>query len=395
MRTPLLLRVLPVLLLAGMLAPLPAPAADPENPFEHGRSAMRRGIAYLVANQRDDGAWSPDVGPAITALALRALLDDPQTPDEHPAVRKAFRYVLDRVRPDGGIHEGMLPNYNTAIALSAISRRPDRPGVREAMEGAVEFLRGLQWQEGMEDPQGQPITRSHPYYGGAGYGKHGRPDLSNTQIMLQGLYDAGVPADDPAFQRALVFVHRLQGVESNAMHGEKIVNDGGFIYATSINSDRIGVPESKASPEMIDEGKAGRAVSGLRTYGSITYAGFKSYVYANLTSEDPRVAAAIDWIRRNYTLEKNPGMPEALQNHGLYYYYLTFARALDAFGADTLTGAEGQVHPWREDLVRALAARQNEDGSWTNTASRWMERDPNLVTAYALIALQAAMDLEG
>ena len=38
-------------------------------------------------------------------------------------------------------------------------------------------------------------------------------------------------------------------------------------------------------------------------------------------------------------------------------------------------------------LIAELAARQREDGSWLNTNERWLEKDPNLVTGYALLAL--------
>ena len=31
---------------------------------------------------------------------------------------------------------------------------------------------------------------------------------------------------------------------------------------------------------------------------------------------------------------------------------------------------------------------QRADGSWANDNGRWWERDPNLVTAYAVIALE-------
>ena len=39
------------------------------------------------------------------------------------------------------------------------------------------------------------------------------------------------------------------------------------------------------------------------------------------------------------------------------------------------------------ELVDELAARQQPNGSWTNPKSRWLEGDPNLVTAYVLLAL--------
>ncbi|MFM1802066.1 MAG: hypothetical protein RJA81_1418, partial [Planctomycetota bacterium] len=42
---------------------------------------------------------------------------------------------------------------------------------------------------------------------------------------------------------------------------------------------------------------------------------------------------------------------------------------------------------WRSELIKALAKRQNADGSWINPADRFLEGDANLVTAYALLAL--------
>lgn len=85
-------------------------------------------------------------------------------------------------------------------------------------------------------------------------------------------------------------------------------------------------------------------------------------------------------------------MPAAIDQQGLYYYYMTFARTLDAYGETTLQTADGVHHDWANDLIDAIASRQHDDGSWTNDADRWMEGDPNLVTCYALIALQAAVE---
>ena len=39
-----------------------------------------------------------------------------------------------------------------------------------------------------------------------------------------------------------------------------------------------------------------------------------------------------------------------------------------------------------------IGASQLEDGSWSNEADRWMEGHPVLTTAYAMLALQAAMN---
>jgi squalene-hopene/tetraprenyl-beta-curcumene cyclase len=72
---------------------------------------------------------------------------------------------------------------------------------------------------------------------------------------------------------------------------------------------------------------------------------------------------------------------------GLYYYYHTFAKALDAMGHDKVKDDRGVEHDWRTELLAELARRQQENGSWLNENSRWLEGDPNLVTGYALLAL--------
>ena len=354
------------------------------------QASIARGVAYLRSTQNQDGSWSPKHGPAVTAMAVTVIIDSGLVSRDDPQVEKGLAYILANVREDGGIHSGILANYNTAICLSALDLVRDRPGMQETIENAQDFLRGLQW-DGQTDAQGKLVDESHPFFGGAGYGRHGRPDLSNTQIMLQGLYDSGLDCRDPAFLRAVAFISRCQGIESNNRFADVIEQDGGFIYSTSINKDLVGVPESKANPDLMDEAKAGRPVSGLRTYGSMTYAGFKSYLYAQLDRDDPRVVAALKWIKNNYTLQVNPGLPESMKLQGLYYYYMTFARALDAYGQTTIRTSDGVEHDWANDLVDALVSRQQENGSWTNDADRWMEDDANLVTSYALIALEAAV----
>jgi len=378
------------LLVVSSVAVVPALAADTEH--EHAaQTAIAHGVDFLRTTQNEDGSWTPQPGPAITAMAVNVMIDSGIVPTNDPQIDKAIRYILSHVKDDGGIHAGILANYNTAICLSALDLVRDREGMEDVIQNAQDFLRGIQW-DGQADTQGNIVDESHPFFGGAGYGKHGRPDLSNTQIMLQGLYDSGLDCKDPAFIRALVFISRCQGIKSNTPFAELIEDDGGFIYATSVNKDMIGVPQSMANPEMVDEAKAGRPVSGLRTYGSMTYAGFKSYLYAQLDRDDPRVVEALNWISQNYTLDKNPGMPEPIKQQGLYYYYMTFARALDAYGQTTIQTADGVQHDWKNDLIDALASRQLDDGSWLNDADRWMEGDPNLVTCYALIALVSATE---
>jgi len=58
----------------------------------------------------------------------------------------------------------------------------------------------------------------------------------------------------------------------------------------------------------------------------------------------------------------------------------------------TIADGKGVKHSWREDLCGKLISLQNKDGSWVNTADRWYEGNPALVTAYAVLALQTALE---
>src|SRR5690606_15682335 len=103
------------------------------------------------------------------------------------------------------------------------------------------------------------------------------------------------------------------------------------VYSTVPNAQSV---EGRAGQSMAGEIEEtlvdGTKVSRLRAYGSMTYNGFKSYLYAGLTKDDPRVLAAYDWLRRHYSTEENPGMGAS----GIYYSFVTMSRGLKA-AADT------------------------------------------------------------
>ncbi len=340
--------------------------------------ATTKALAYLAASQEADGGWkvAEKSHPAISALVIRALAEDSKYGPNHPSVRRGLDYVLKFAQPDGGIYreDDGHKNYHTSVALMMLASLQD-PAHRKAIANAQEFLKKLQWDEG------EGHEPNSPWYGGQGYGRNKRPDLSNTQMMIEALHDSGLPTDDPAYKKALVFIQRCQMLgTTNDQPFATGADDGGFIY----------------TPANGGESMAGTETSGnrprLRSYGSMTYAAFKSMLYAKLDRDDPRVKAAIDWIRRNYTLEHNPNMPGAQSKEGLYYYYYVFARAMKAWGEEAITDARGVPHPWRNELADKLLSLQRPDGSWYNDADRWFESNPYLVTAYAVLTLQTIMN---
>jgi len=127
----------------------------------------------------------------------------------------------------------------------------------------------------------------------------------------------------------------------------------------------------------------------LRGYGSMTYAGLESMIYAQVDRSDPRVRSALDWATRHWSVEENPGMGKK----GLFYYFNIMSKALSLYGVDELRRPEGEAIPWKAQIIRKLAEIQREDGSWVNTDNQFWEADPVLVTSYAILSMEYALGM--
>lgn len=330
---------------------------------------------FLVGAQNPDGSWVHD--PAITALAVYSLLLAPMFDREGPtdqAIDRGLDFIVGFTKPDGGIYDKEYAHYVTSVCLLALTEY--NSGEHQAIiERGKEFLIAYQIDEG------EGIDSSHPYYGGIGYGGDDRPDLSNTHMALEGIkaaedYEArfasltaasSVEIEDTEpglhWEKALTFVSRCQNSPA-ANDLEYAGNDGGFLYETGLyKQDRS------------------------HSYGSMTYAGVKSLLYAKVDRNDQRVLQAVDWITKNYTLDFNPGFG----TDSLFYYYMTFAKCLDALGRDIIVDVMGLEHRWREDLVGKLVSIQDSGGFWQNPSNRYWENIKELATAYSIIGMKFAL----
>lgn len=358
---------LSALLILTSLAPQRARAADPAPPPDV-KVAVERALNFLrTTGQAADGTFTAQAGPGLTALAVTAALRSGAKIDD-PLVSKGLKALEGFVKPDGGIYGGRLKNYETCVGILCFTEANADKRYDATLKKAADFVRGLQIGAASE------VGQDDPRFGGVGYGGPERPDLSNTAYLIDALIASGAPGDDQAIQRALAFVSRCQNLDSqyNDTKFAKLVGDGGFYYV---------IPTEKFDPSSDTERYT--ADGGLRSYGSMSYAGFQSLVYAGLKPEDPRVKAVIEWVGKNYSVKENPGVGAA----GLFYYYNALGSALAAAKVDEITDAKGQKHNWRRELAAELIARQNADGSWTNSNRQWFENDPNLATAFALLAL--------
>ena len=341
--------------------------------------AIDKGLAFLKTQQKADGAWSdadPN-HPALTALPLVAFQREPSgkyLKNQPEFMLKGYAFIRSQAQPDGGIYSKGLSNYNTSTALLALLQSPN-PKDQPIVKAARDFIISQQ-AKGLTDPS---------LDGGISYGPTGtsrqHPDLDNHLVALEALraYQAsrqGTETKDSTdlnWQAAIDFISRCQNLP--ATNKEKWVsgdpaNKGGFIYFPG---------DSKAGEVTLADGRVA-----LRSYGSMSYAGLLSFIYADVKKDDPRVVAALDWLQKNYSLEENPGMKRA----GLFYYYHLMTKALAAADVKTLELPNGKKVDWASDLALKMINAQNGDGSWVNDTARWMEKDPVLVTTYCVLSLE-------
>lgn len=342
-----------------------SPAADKPDAKEV-QKMVEQAKAFLKNTQSDSGGFSERfAGPGVSAIAVAGLIRNGVGPDD-PLVASTLKSIEKFIKDDGGIYSRRLANYTTSVAIMAL-KEANKDGKYDAvLKKAAKFLKGIQYGS-------SEVKEGDVRYGGTGYDGKSRPDLSNTQFFLDALLAAGIPKDDPAVQRAMKFISRCQNLPGET-------NDQAFAKKTT-EEDKGGLTYTPLDP---DDSRHKTPTGGLRSLGAMTYAGLKSFLYAGVSKDDPRVKGAIKWIRRHYTLDENPGMGKA----GLYYYYHTFAKAMTALGENPFVDADGKKHNWKMELFEALKKQQLSNGSWINKGDRTFgEGDPNLATAFALLAL--------
>ena len=350
--------------------------------LKEAQVSMNKAVKFLLSKQNENGSWGPYGGmPAMTAIVTNSLLTSPEAESSavKAAVAKAEQSLLKYVQADGSIWaksaEKGYPNYSTSLAVvSFYLINKDKHA--NIIKKARAFIKGSQFG---------PNTGASPLEeGGIGYGStKNKSDMSNTQLALEALYithdienestDAeAVKATKQCWDRVEKFMERCQALPTvnkqawaKSAPGEDI---GGFVYSP----DRTKVEEG----------------GDMRVYGSMTYAGLKSMVYAGylkgdkLNKEDPRIKGAFDWAAKNFTLSENPGV--GAQGH--FYYIQTMAKALDAYDTNKIAGKQ-----WRREIVKKLLSMQKSDGHWVNENGRWMENVPEMVTAFSLSSLSHSL----
>jgi hypothetical protein len=301
-------------------------------------SALARAARWLWSLQSDDGGWHSKTygllrsGQSLTPFVLDALLS---VPHDASVVDKAFEFLKRSFNTEASDY----PNYAAGLAVRVAGR------LKRDVPEWVAYLRTQQLTEE------NGWTSSDPAYGAWGMGgerrrppEPGHVDLAMTRYVLEGLSAAGVPATDPAMQKATVYLGRCQNP------------DGGFFFST-VN---------------LDTNKAGDVSGKYRSYGTTTCDGVIAMRAAGVPANDPRTVRALAWLKKNHLEERAPGFdiePARMGwSEGLRFYY-----------AAAITRA-------MPDLP-VLLPTQRDDGSFANTNNLVKEDDPLIATAFALRVL--------
>ena len=378
-RKPVLSFLLTSLALSVLPATTRAQTAD-ESLRNEVQAAIDKGVRFLKSKQdAATGVIGSADQTAFTALGLMAMMGDPRVEGKPmPAeAAKGYAWLLAQQKPDGGIYTTGLPNYNTALSLTALTMAGRGDKYKDAILKARRHVIGGQSDDGEKGVQDAPGD------GGIGYGSKPPSDMSNTHFALEALYHAQrYLQDDPAsknepqlnYSAAIDFVSNCQNLSTtnkSSWVSDDAKNKGGFIYRPG---------ESKTGqPDDLGNGK-----TALRSYASMSYAGLLSFIYADLNSKDQRITAVKEWLFKNYSVTENPGLGQ----EGMYYYFHTMSKALTLAQIDFIETPDGKKANWRAELSKELFNLQKADGSWASENGRWMEKDPILVTSYAILALE-------
>lgn len=359
--------------------------------------SFKKGADWLVKNQTASGAWEqalPDrkvESMALTCLAVYALAKAPEDVrgSYAAAINNGIGYIVSKQDKDGSFAEppGVLRTYITSLALMCMAAA-DKEKYKEQIKKAQDWLKSAQATEGV-------------WAGGHGYGdkeisndgkvkESKAADLSNTAMAAQAMYESGLDKNDAYWKKIAEFVARCQNnSETNVdpawkkaleEKGFKIGNDGSVFYAPNLDDLKAAAEKDPADAKMVIVG-----------YGSMTYAAIKTFLFAGLGKDDPRLTSAVEWVRNHWTLDRHPGFPhdentpaaKRTSNMGLYYYYMMLARALDAWGENPFKTKKGDID-WPKALGEKLVSLQKDDGTWANENPRWWEGNPALCTPYVL-----------
>ncbi|TWT30991.1 hypothetical protein KOR34_43640 [Posidoniimonas corsicana] len=322
----------------GLFArPAGAQPADALNP-QDVRAAISSGVAYLKSQQRGNGSWPemPGFQGGIPALCTLALLNSGVEPDD-PAVAKALDYL-----------RGIKPDRTYCVSLKIMVLAAATPG-RDlaAIQACVDQL------ESTQHP-GPGIDAGGWSYPGPG------ADPSNAQFATLALHEAqrvGAQVSIETWRAANGYWRRNQNADGSWSYSGSQGPSGSMTCA--------GIAALVMTGEALNQGDA--RVEGDQVRCCVTH------------EDDERIANALSWMGRNFSVTRNPSSDAA--SRGWLYYYLY---ALERVGRLTAQRFIGD-HDWYREGTEFIVNRQDPlSHYWTGGRS---EQNPHVGTSLALLFL--------
>ena len=316
------------------------------------------GIAFLLKRQDADGAWLGRYGPAVTALAMKALIQDGYSIHSVP-VAHGLAFIETQRHADGGFYGNTEPLYNTAIVMRTLGYF-HTVRIGRQIAAAKAFLRRA---------NRLPNQRIQEWFGSR------RQTTAGGQTRIPGTFwnaRADQSGQTGLLEAALRMAEQPEKVSATTATAPDEAPAAPFAMSP-LNAPSLDPHERRAGMR-------------LTNYGNITYSQLKSMVYAGLSAHEVRTRRLLAWLTRHYTLAVNPAEGTT---RGLFYYYLTAAEVLRASGQRTIVDDRGIRHHWRSELAHRLADMQRADGGWQNrTSGSWLEGNRIMATTYAVLTLE-------
>ncbi len=263
-----------------------------------------------------------------TSLALQALLAAGRKPT-NPSVEQGLAFLLEQ-------DWNTLAVYQYAVLIPVLVATQNSK-YRDKAQFAVNHL--VEKQLPIENDEFADERDD----GGWGYGY--TADGAHMNMVIYALYAAkqwGLEIPQQTWTRAENWIRRNQ------------IETGGWLY------------------NLVDEGSPWA----IGVYGSMTATGLWALRACGVSDEDKQIRDGIDWIKKHWSLTRNPG-----SNSWLYYYLLSLQRFCDIPpNMDSLAG-----HDWYDEISDMMVAQQQPDGRWHGAESDFLS------TCFAVMTLSRAL----
>jgi hypothetical protein len=304
------------LILLALLLTAPAiPAVDNADEMQpQAATAIRKGLAWLAANQAADGSWTGETG--VTAPCIIAFLAAGELPGRGEygrTVARALLFMTRSAKPNGLIFtsgaDAMYHHGLSTLALAEAWGQSRDPRLRPTLKRAVDLICSCQNQKG--GWRYQPVVNDD--------------DMSVTVMQLMALRaakDAGIEVPKEVIDAGLEYVKQCHNSRGKG-------GDGSFCYAPSFGYSSFGL--------------TGAGVTSLQVAGDY---------------KDDRISEGVEHLLKFRPLGKE-GYNPSWYSYGIYYATMGIyqAQSIGAWGRKAWA-------QWYPAVIQDMTSNQLADGGW-------------------------------